>query len=319
MCTEAKEHTFGEGEVSPRVKKVFDLLSISIAKQQCYTAMRLSHIAVRYWHVIRTRLCITPPLCVPKDINKEPLIFENQLVILHSMPSFVFLVFRLNLPVHELLKDDFRDNFANKVMRQMCEYTIRLFYNYRQALIAKNHQYDLGRKALDYIMETKPFYDRDQAIIIFQTLVYLLKDLVTFTKDDVGQIEIAKNEAEFIKLVLILIGQFIEEFRITWRDCVESICIVGLTLCFIGITAWPKKLMMEAFKLLQYAIEQYMSPNLALLVDRTQDSSLHMVGPLLVTKLQDDDWEIRQGGLGVLRTICELSHSSKFFFNLFIY
>lgn len=239
--------------------------------------------------------------------------FENQLVILHSLPSFIFIVLRFNLPLHQLLHDDFRDNFANKVMRQMCEFTIRLAYNYRQALVEKQTNYDeLGQKALDYIMETKPYYDRDQAVIIFQTLVYLLKDLVTFTKDDAGMIEIAKSEAKFVKSVLILIGEFIEAYNITWRDCVESICIVGLTIHFILITkTWPKELMMEAFKLLQLGIVKYMSPNLALLVDRTQDSSLHMIGPLLAEIVQNVDGEIREGGLKVLATICEFSSNSK--------
>lgn len=311
MCVEAKEHTFCEGEVTPLVKKIFDLLHANITKRFCHAGLKLSHIAVRYWHLIRPRLMPCPPQNVHRDINKEPLIFENQLVILHSMPSFIFIVCRFNLPLHQIMQDDFRENFANKVWRQMCEYTIRLAYNYRQALVETRNSQELGKIALDYIMETKPYYDRDQAVIIFQTLVYLFKDIVTFTKDDAGQIEIAKNEADFIKLVLVLIGQFIEEFQITWRDCVESICIVGLSLYFISISEWPKKLMTEAFKLLQFAIEKYMSPNLALLVDRTQDSSLHMLGPLLVVKLQDDDWEIRNGGLGVLTTICELSHSSK--------
>lgn len=313
LCVEAKNYSFADGEVAPLVKKLFELLSGSLTKQYCSNVMRLSHVAVRYWHLIKPRLVPCSGTNAHKDINKEPLVFENQLVILHSLPSFIFIVVRFNLPLHQLLHDDFRDNFANKVMRQMCEYTIRLTYNYRTALIEKQNTYELlGKKALDYIMETKPYYDRVQAVIIFQTLVYLLKDLTTFTKDDAGLIEIAKNEADFIKSVLILIGQFIEEFSITWRDCVESICVVGLTLCFISITAWPKKLMMEAFKLLQFAIEKYMSPNLALLVDRTNDSSLNMLGPLLTAKLQDADWEIREGSLRVLTTICELSHSSKY-------
>lgn len=310
ICVDAKDYMFTEMEIKPVVQKMFCVISDSITKQYCYNVMKLSHVAVRYWHLIRPRLmpCASN---IPKDIKKEPLIFENQLVILHSMPAFNFVIFRFNMPINKIFQDDIRDNFANKVMRNMCEYTIRLAYNYRQALAEKKHGYELGTVALDYIKETKPSYDRDQAVIIFQALVYLLKDIVTFTKDDAGLIEIAKNEAEFLNSLLILIGQFIEDFRITWRDCVESICIVGLTLYFISITAWPKKLMTEAFKLLQFAIEKYMSPNLALLVDRTQDSALIMLGPLLVSKLQDSDWEIRESGLRVLTTICELSHNSK--------
>lgn len=54
-----------------------------------------------------------------------------------------------------------------------------------------------------------------------------------------------------------------------------------------------------------------MSPNLVLLIDQTNDSSLNQLGPLLFKKLQDNHWEIRNGALQVLITISELSHSSK--------
>lgn len=57
-----------------------------------------------------------------------------------------------------------------------------------------------------------------------------------------------------------------------------------------------------------------MSPNLVLLVDRTSDSSLGQIGPILTSKLQDNEWEIRESCLGVLMTISELSHSMYLLF-----
>lgn len=53
-----------------------------------------------------------------------------------------------------------------------------------------------------------------------------------------------------------------------------------------------------------------MSPNLTLLVDRTNDSSLSQLGPLLRSKLEDNHWEIREKCLQVLITISELSYNS---------
>lgn len=54
-----------------------------------------------------------------------------------------------------------------------------------------------------------------------------------------------------------------------------------------------------------------MSPNLALLVDRTSDSSMDSLGTLLVGKLHDMDWEVRDSALEVLHTVSGISHSSK--------
>lgn len=53
-----------------------------------------------------------------------------------------------------------------------------------------------------------------------------------------------------------------------------------------------------------------MSPNLTLLVDRTSDSSLGQLTPLLQSKLRNNNWEIRDCSLQVLITIGELSRSS---------
>lgn len=59
-----------------------------------------------------------------------------------------------------------------------------------------------------------------------------------------------------------------------------------------------------------------MAPNLALLVDRTSDSSLGQLGPLLTSKLLDDEWEIRENCIAVLKTISELAHKGIYTFNI---
>lgn len=54
-----------------------------------------------------------------------------------------------------------------------------------------------------------------------------------------------------------------------------------------------------------------MSPNLALLIDKTQDSALDQIGPLLINKLHDMNWEIRDSALEILITISTFA-CSKF-------
>ena len=64
---------------------------------------------------------------------------------------------------------------------------------------------------------------------------------------------------------------------------------------------------MEALKLLKLSIEKYMSPNLALLVDNTENNALHLVSPLLRSKLHDSNWEIRDSALEILITISTIA------------
>lgn len=52
-----------------------------------------------------------------------------------------------------------------------------------------------------------------------------------------------------------------------------------------------------------------MSPNLALLIDKTKDSALDQIGPLLINKLHDMNWEVRDSALEILLTISTFSYS----------
>lgn len=69
----------------------------------------------------------------------------------------------------------------------------------------------------------------------------------------------------------------------------------------------------EALKVLNQSIAKYMSPNLALLVDRTYDSAMDVLGPLLTTQLKDEHGEVRNAALEVLCTMSEIAHTSKSF------
>lgn len=71
------------------------------------------------------------------------------------------------------------------------------------------------------------------------------------------------------------------------------------------------KLTVEALKLLNLSIKKHMSPNLTLLLDRTSDSSLSQLGPLLLAKLQDNHWKICEAALQVLITISEFSRNGE--------
>lgn len=237
LSMEAKDDKLVSEEVKPVIHKIFKLINTSIAKGHCYNVIRLAHTAVRYWHLIRPRLSS----CTYTDIKKEPLIFENQLVVLHAMPLKAFVLCRFNCPMDEPWQDEIRDNYVYKILRQMCEYTIRVAYGYRQVLLAHKNCYQLGVEALRNIVDTKPCYGRDQAVVIFQALIYTLKDVLMVIKEDEGHIEVAKSEVEFLSTVLVLIGEFIEEFKITWRDCMESICVVGLAIGILSVASWPKK------------------------------------------------------------------------------
>ena len=71
---------------------------------------------------------------------------------------------------------------------------------------------------------------------------------------------------------------------------------------------------MQALKLVNLSIAKYMAPNLALLVNRTSDSALSLLGPMLNTRLHDLNWEVRDSALEVVNTISEIANKSELHF-----
>lgn len=72
---------------------------------------------------------------------------------------------------------------------------------------------------------------------------------------------------------------------------------------------------MRILKLLNSSILKFLSPNLALLVDKGSDSTLDILGPTLYMKLHDRSWEVRDTALEVVHSISSISQTSNFFFN----
>lgn len=74
---------------------------------------------------------------------------------------------------------------------------------------------------------------------------------------------------------------------------------------------------MRALKLMDIALTKYMAPNMALLVDTTNDTVMNIMGPILYAKTHDSDWEVRDSALELLKTISYFA-KSMFCFVIFL-
>ena len=66
---------------------------------------------------------------------------------------------------------------------------------------------------------------------------------------------------------------------------------------------------MNALRVCKLAIQNFMPPNLVLLVET--DSHMNEIGPTLYKRLHDVNWEVRDSVLEVLNTIAVISEASK--------
>lgn len=68
---------------------------------------------------------------------------------------------------------------------------------------------------------------------------------------------------------------------------------------------------MQALKLTQLSIEHFLAPNLALLVEDLHGSGMERLGPTVLKRLHDINWEVRDSTLELLTSMSKIAIFSK--------
>ncbi|GJQ72358.1 hypothetical protein Trydic_g3443 [Trypoxylus dichotomus] len=236
---------------------------------------------------------------------------EHQLLPLQILPIVIVAFKHCSFVAKDFDNDDVRDIFITKLFKTMNEQTTRLTYQWKNIVMAEDEIFSLAQQALMLIMNYRKYYTKDRAIIIFQSCIYSFKDIISSLKDGRATAEIFYQNSIYLISLINCLSTFINEHEITWTESVETMCVLNATLDFLSLSGWSTRVIIEALKLLNLSISKYMSPNLALLIDKTKDSALDQIGPLLINKLHDMNWEIRDSALEILITISTFA-CSKF-------
>jgi hypothetical protein len=292
--------------VKTSIRKIMSIFRTNISKGYFENVMKLCYYGQFYWNLMGYKIP-----CVKMNKDNEPISFANQLLVIQMLPIFALEMKYCHVDSASASTDEFRDQYVQKLFTMMCENTVRIAYCWRDFLTAQPNLFEIATKGLIYMMKSRKYYPRERAAMAFQSFVYALKDVMRSIKSDPAKLNLYAQEVNFFSLLFDAFVVFIEEFQITWRDSVETICVMSISFDFLTVPAWPTKLVVKALKLVNVSIVKYMSPNLALLVDRTTDSTMAVLGPLLHTKLHDMTWEVRDSALEVVCTISHMSNTSK--------
>lgn len=298
-----KSHSYTTRESAlPELKnfgrKFSNLFNTLINKQCAVEVLKLCCIGHGYWRKINSLL--------PPSDKKEPILFENQIIIFQIMPMIIIAF--TGAGKQEIREDELTELFINKLFKISCEHTIRMAYTYRTLLLSldMSRAYDVAQKAVFYLMRIRQHLHRDRAVIAFQALAYAMKYLShTLIRGD--RIELRPYQTSFLSAMIEGIGQLIKDFRITWTDSVESICITSLALDFLSCVDLPTKLCVQTMQLAHLTIAHFMPPNMALLVSELHDSSVQRVSAVLGARLRDQAWEVRDSALETLHTVADIS------------
>ncbi|XP_058129403.1 uncharacterized protein LOC131286045 [Anopheles ziemanni] len=278
-------------------------VNFSIRRGNVQNVMLMAETHHSLWRILGER--------APEEVvlKNQSIRFGDQILLLQLFP----VVYEMQcLGSKEL--PDYIEKFCTKLYDIACEFTIRLIYACRDIFQAYNlNVTELACKSIQGIVTTHKL-PRPRAIIAFQAFVYLLKEFlpdmccsVEGQKIDCGNTDLILSKPNLLSAIINGLMSLIENYKITWKECIESTTVVNFMLNLLTNPNLPSRLVVLALKLTQISIEHFLAPNLALLMDNISGSGLEHVGHIIYKRLHDLSWEARDSALELLASIVSIS------------
>jgi hypothetical protein len=288
------------------VSKIKDTFVSTLSKGSWENFIKLCHFGQFYWKLIETHI---PLIKIRRSKSQS---FSNHFLILMLVPQFCFTIkYCISLPdlQEEMLRDEFRDVFFLKLFEMMNQETIRLAFTWRDNFFARPDVDKIAKYVATLINNSLRYYSREEAVVAFQGQIYTLKDTIEAIKESPEKLEFFLNQMDYLVLVFETAAILINEFDITWKDSREAIDVMAIAFDFLAVPNWSTQIVVQALKLINVATAKYMTPNLALLVDSTADSTTALLGPLLCAKLLDEVVEVKEAAVEVMCTMAKVSNN----------
>ncbi|XP_017074716.1 uncharacterized protein LOC108110239 [Drosophila eugracilis] len=305
----------------------FNLMKFFITRKDGVSFVKLAELNHVLWKKLGTR--------APKEIviQQERVTFENQLICFHMLPLLFSMKYAQKIADEEN-KVELFDAYVVKLLEISCEQTLRLCYTMRDTFFTADGMAvglvtaGLANKCIHSLLALENVLDREQAVTVCQALLYVLREAVALSvitnnsQDDCHSVSSAGssylemyprgteqvvNDPKVLHSVMVGLRTLIERFKITWKESVETIGLVNCLAFVLENTNMDARCTVQALKLVQLAVEHFLSPNMALLVDNLQGSALVCLGPIIVKRMHDTMWEVRDTTLELTTSIASIS------------
>ncbi|KAJ8664809.1 hypothetical protein QAD02_006471 [Eretmocerus hayati] len=307
-------------------KKTFEQFCLGL----CYTSTLLlskkyildlvisKKIGIIYWKKLSKLKNLESP---------EPFKFETQAIALMTLPLSVSLT-----PKYK--KDHFLfEQFLEKIFEVTCTSVQRLAYSIRDVIMKNDFPMEsICKSTVDHLIDIVDVIDRETAVIAFQMISHQLKNFVT-ASSETTEISNGSNSTHtsnnnhsktkpfksyfdgdpindqrmLLASLLNGLNVFTEKFKLKWQECVETICMLSIAEDILNHPGVDPQICTLALKTCKLAIQNFMPPSLALLVEF--DEHTRDIGVTLFKRMHDPNWEVQDSVLEVLNTIVCLSEN----------
>ncbi|XP_008197117.1 uncharacterized protein LOC100141760 isoform X10 [Tribolium castaneum] len=241
--------------------------------------MELSTFGYLYWTIVESKIGM--------DNNQNHYGFSDHVLCFLLMPySSLLLKHFLSFEEWESknFADDCRGLAVYEFFKSLDPDFIRIGYTWRNNLLIDPDLVKFCGESLTHLKKIKPMFSKTSATLVFKLHIYTFLDIVSTVKEKPEKLGLLRDNNYFAE-ILDLLADLIETFRITWQDDIEAVNVIALAFDFVMLHRWPTDEVVQALRLINVAIKNYMSPNMLLLVDISTDSAVDLLGPLLSSKL----------------------------------
>ncbi|XP_008197120.1 uncharacterized protein LOC100141760 isoform X12 [Tribolium castaneum] len=261
--------------------------------------MELASFGYPYWSLVESKIGISN--------NQNYYSFPDHVLCLLLVPCASLLLKNfMSFEQWETtnVADDFRDVTFYNFFKSLDPNLLRIGYTWRNSLVFDPNLTKICIESVIRTKKLKSLFTKTSAIIVFQLHVYIFQDIVSTIKANPEKLESLRHETYFVE-VLALVADLTEQFHITWRDDSEVLSLVSLAFDFLNLHRWPTGEVVQALRLINIAIKNYMSSKMLLLVDLGSDSAVSHLGPLLSELLSGKD--VKGAALEVTHTMANMS------------
>ncbi|XP_044272398.1 uncharacterized protein LOC123016210 isoform X6 [Tribolium madens] len=290
-------------KINATVENIKKNFFVSMSKGLFEDVMDFCAFGYLYWRVFEKKISF--------NLGKNLLSFADNSYGLLLMPNAYILVnhcLTLREAEEREESDDFRNTKVTNYFKRADKDFLRVGATWRNYLITSSEITQYCLKSLEYLTVLMKYFTRESAVMVFGTFFYELKDIIQIVKEFCERLEFF--EEEYFSKIFELLAIVMEDFTVTWKEIYDVANIIDVCFDFLMLTTWSSSVVVQVLKLVNVAIKKCISPNMALLIDKTSGSALDLLGPLIAVKLEDET-EVKVAALEMIHTMTRMS-ASKF-------
>lgn len=210
--------------------------------------------------------------------------------------------------------NQYLEEFLQKIFSTTCEQTVRHLYAYRDVIVQEGLKGELATKAAKGLVGAADYMQRESAILALQSLIMILGQYAPHIENvTLVNGKRCKNMvlscANLLNAILHALQAMIVKYNFSWNDCIEATTIARLVIALLNNSAVTQRVAVQCLKLVHLSIEHFLSPNMVLLQDDLEGTSLQELGPTIIMRLKDNDADVRDATLELVSMVVQLSKS----------